>query len=47
MTAKIVDRVDSRVTQKNGFVKVSKKLDTDLKIILLDRQSNYVRRSNC
>jgi len=27
---------------KNGFAEVSKNLDTDLKIILLDHQNNYV-----
>jgi len=27
---------------KNGFVKVFKNLATDLKIILLDHQNNYV-----
>jgi len=32
---------------KNGFAKVSKNLaDTDLKIILLDYQNNYVGRSS-
>jgi len=29
---------------KNGFVEVSKNLDTDLKIILLDHQNNYIER---
>jgi len=31
---------------KNGFAKVSKKLDVGLKIILLDYQNNYVGCSN-
>jgi len=33
--------------EKNDFAEVSKNLVTDLKIILLDYQNNYVRRSNC
>ena len=32
--------------RKNNFTKVSKNLDTDLKIILLDYQKNYVECSN-
>jgi len=31
--------------EKNGFAKISKNLDTDLKIIL-DHENNYVGRSN-
>jgi len=35
-------------TRKEGFAEVSKNLtgDTDLKIILLDYQNNYVERLN-
>ena len=32
--------------RENNFTKVSKNLDTDLKIILLDYQKNYVECSN-
>jgi len=35
------------VYEKNDFAEVSKNLTTDLKIILLDYQNNYVKRSNC
>jgi len=31
--------------KKNGFAEISKNLDTDLKIIILDHQNNYVKRS--
>jgi len=31
---------------KNNFAKVSKSLDIELKIILLDHQNNYVRMSS-
>jgi len=35
------------IHDKNNFAEVSKNLlDTDLKIILLNHQSNYVERSN-
>jgi len=33
--------------EKNDFAKVSNNLAIDLKIISLDYQNNYVRRSNC
>jgi len=35
--------------RKNGFAEVSKnlQLDTDLKIILINYQNNYVGHSNC
>jgi len=32
------------VNEKNNFVRISKKLVTDLKIILLESKSNYVER---
>jgi len=38
--------INDLVHEKNGFAKVSKNLDADLKIILLDHENNYVGRLN-
>jgi len=38
--------IQQNCTEKNDFAEVSKNLDTDLKIILLDCQNNVGRSSN-